>query len=41
LPVHCQNYEKCTVWRESKEKDWQKKFSKKYSSIEQGETIRL
>lgn len=38
---HCERYEKCTVWRESKESDWERKFGEKYSSISQGEAIRL
>lgn len=38
---HCQNYTKCQIWREEKDKDWMKKFGKKYTSIAQGEKIYL
>lgn len=39
---HCtgDRYEKCVMWREDKEKDWLKKASQKYSSLEQGEKLR-
>ena len=40
-PIHCERYEKCTVFRESKESDWERKFGERYSSISQGETIRI
>ena len=43
LPSHCEGdkYEKCTVWRESKEEDWERKYAEKYSSVAQGEAIRI
>jgi hypothetical protein len=41
VPSHCENYEKCTIWRESKEKDWERKYGERYSSVSQGEAIRL
>lgn len=40
VPSHCQNYTKCGIWRESKEKNWAQKANK-YSSMEQMEQIRV
>ena len=37
IPSHCEEYTKCLVWREQKDKDW----VKKYSSLEQAEGIRV
>ena len=40
VPLHCQEYTKCGVWREDKEKDWMRK-AQKYSSLDQMEKIRV
>jgi hypothetical protein len=41
VPEHCKRYDRCPVWRETKEVDWERKMGKKYSSLTQAETIRL
>ena len=40
VPIHCENYTQCQIWREEKEKNWKEKMAN-YSSIEQAEQIRL
>jgi len=41
VPSHCLRYDRCPLWRESKEKDWERKIGEKYSSLQQAETIRV
>jgi hypothetical protein len=42
-PSHCEGdaYSRCTLWRETKEEDWQRKSGAKYSSLQQAEKIRV
>jgi hypothetical protein len=41
VPEHCKRYDRCPVWRESKEVDWERKMGARYSSLRQAETIRI
>jgi len=41
VPLHCMRYDRCPVWRETKEVGWERKMGERYSTLRQAETIRL